>query len=332
MKKNDPVFCDNIDRICSSMNKFGEIGKPFLFGINFEMTEGFFFEDPLNRQDIFFQVNGYGNKPNHVRSSTGKGVLKVFPCDELEYGSKFNIVYRGLRRGDSFLTNLTIKTPVETELSLNDIFLASNAPYQLYIPERFVCFSPERFVKISNGIISTNPMKGTIDASIPNAEEMILTDFKETAEHSTVVDLLRNDLSTVADKVRVKRFRYIDRIKTCEREILQVSSEITGELPSNYLSRPGDIIFGMLPAGSVSGAPKPSTLRIIKNAEKEPRGYYTGIFGYFDGRELDTGVMIRFIEKQKERLYFRSGGGITAYSNCKDEYQEVLNKIYLPFL
>jgi para-aminobenzoate synthetase component 1 len=313
------------------MNKFGEIGNPFLFGVNFEMTEGFFFEDPLTRQDIFFRINGNGNKPDHARKSTGTSTLKVFPCDKHEYGSKFDIVYGRLRRGDSFLTNLTIKTPIDTSLSLNDIFLSGDSPYQLYFPERFVCFSPERFVKISNGIISTNPMKGTIDASIPNAEEMILADFKETAEHSTVVDLLRNDLSTVADKVRVTRFRYTDCIKTCEREILQVSSEITGELPSNYLSRLGDIIFCMLPAGSVSGAPKSSTLRIIENAEKEPRGYYTGIFGYFDGRELDTGVMIRFIEKQNDRLYFRSGGGITVYSNCEDEYQEVLNKIYLPF-
>ena len=88
----------------------------------------------------------------------------------------------------------------------------------------------------------------------------------------------------------------------------------------------------MLPAGYVSGAPKPATLDIIREAESEPRGYYTGIFGYYDGKELDTAVMIRFIEQFDGRYYFRSGGGITAYSDCESEYKEVLSKIYLPII
>ena len=69
-------------------------------------------------------------------------------------------------------------------------------------------FSPERFVKIADGRISTNPMKGTIDEAIKNAEELILADEKEAAEHATIVDLLRNDLSKVANRVKVKRYRY----------------------------------------------------------------------------------------------------------------------------
>ena len=173
-------------------------------------------------------------------------------------------------------------------------------------------------------------MKGTIDASIPNAEQIILNDYKETAEHNTIVDLLRNDLSIISEKVRVNRFRYIDQIKTNQKDILQVSSEITGRLQPEIKENLGDIIFGMLPAGSISGAPKSATLDIIRRAEGEPRGYYTGIFGYFDGNTFDSAVMIRFIEERDSQYYFRSGGGITVYSDCASEYEEVISKIYLP--
>jgi para-aminobenzoate synthetase component 1 len=175
-------------------------------------------------------------------------------------------------------------------------------------------------------------MKGTIDASVPNAAETILNDPKETAEHATIVDLLRNDLSLNARSVTVRRYRYIDLLKTKQREILQVSSEIVGRLPAGWEGRIGDVIFSMLPAGSCSGAPKESTLRIIRASERESRGFYTGIFGYFDGDDLESAVLIRFIEEDGGRKYFRSGGGITAYSRPQDEYREVQEKIYLPFV
>ena len=110
-----------------------------------------------------------------------------------------------------------------------------------------------------------------------------------------------------------------------------MSSEVVGRLAGDYKSRLGDIVFGMLPAGSISGAPKPSTLDIISRAEREPRGFYTGVFGYFDGERLDSAVMIRYIERRDGRYYFRSGGGITINSDCRSEYEEVLAKVYLPF-
>jgi len=84
-----------------------------------------------------------------------------------------------------------------------------------------------------------------------------------------------------------------------------------------------------LPAGSVSGAPKHKTLEIIKKAENYERGYFTGVCGYFDGKNLDSCVMIRFIE-QKNGLVFKSGGGITANSIAQNEYQELINKVYVP--
>jgi para-aminobenzoate synthetase component I len=175
-------------------------------------------------------------------------------------------------------------------------------------------------------------MKGTIDAAIENAEEVILSDKKEYAEHCTIVDLIRNDLSMVAKDVFVNKFRYIDKIKTHEKELLQVSSRICGKLGEDYYKRIGDIIFSLLPAGSISGAPKKKTIEIIKKVEGYDRGYYTGVFGCFDGTKLDSGVMIRFIEKINGELFYKSGGGITVYSDPKSEYQELIDKVYVPFV
>lgn len=320
------------DTVRRRMNVWGGERKPFLFAVDFEMEEGIFVGEPLARTEVLFSVNGVGNRPAAVGAvREADAVLEARPMEYDAYARRFGVVRRGLLRGDSFLTNLTIRTPVTAGLTLEAIFRRAEAPYLLYVPGRFVCFSPERFVRIADGRISTNPMKGTIAAAVPDAWRKILADAKETAEHNTIVDLLRNDLSIHAEGVHVERFRYIDRIAARRGDILQVSSEIVGNLPQGYGARMGDILFDMLPAGSVSGAPKSSTLRIIREAEGSPRGYYTGVFGYFDGHELDSAVLIRFIEEEDGRLYFRSGGGITARSDCRSEYLECIEKIYLPF-
>jgi len=109
-----------------------------------------------------------------------------------------------------------------------------------------------------------------------------------------------------------------------------VSSEISGRLKDNYLSQLGDIVISLLPAGSISGAPKDKTVEIIKEAEKEERGFFTGVAGYFDGEKLDSAVLIRFIEQSGEKFYYRSGGGITTQSNTEDEYNEAIAKVYVP--
>lgn len=326
------MFTPDVDNIRHRMNEFAKNKKPFLFGVNFELTEGFFIEEPMNQTEILFSLKGVTNLNMEKKTNISLHEFNYSPITFEEYKSKFDIVHHGLHSGYSYLTNLTIKTPISTNLSLRDIFIDSSAKYKLFVPDRFVCFSPERFVKIEEDVISTNPMKGTIEASLPNAAETILNDFKETAEHNTIVDLLRNDLSIVADDVKVNRFRYLDHIRTNKKDILQVSSEISGRLMSDKREKLGDVIFGMLPAGSVSGAPKRATMDIIRRAEKEDRGYYTGVFGYYDGKVLDTAVLIRFIEQQDSKYYFRSGGGITVYSDAESEYKEVLDKIYLPMI
>ena len=99
-------------------------------------------------------------------------------------------------------------------------------------------------------------MKGTIDASIENAEQLILNDGKEIAEHTTTSQLLVEELELIAHNVTIKRFRYIDQIVAHKRTLLQVSSEIEGELPTDYRSKMGDILFALLPAVSITGSPK----------------------------------------------------------------------------
>lgn len=322
----------------SKMNRAGAEGVPFLFGLDFEMNEGFFIENPMLQDEILFEVNGIGNfnnqifyKQSEVINHDNNYQFEIFPEEYSQYKKRFEIVMEGLKRGDSYLTNLTVRTPISTTLSLKDIFMYSSSPYKLYIPNKFVCFSPECFVKINNGKIMTYPMKGTIEADIKDAEQIILNDDKEKAEHNTIVDLLRNDLSRVSENVIVKRFRFINKILNNRGNLLQVSSEIEGTLSNSYLDDIGTIIFKLMPAGSVSGAPKNATMDIIRNAEQQVRGYYTGVAGYFDGNSFNSFILIRFIEQENSKLYFRSGGGITAMSDAEKEYREVLQKVYMPF-
>lgn len=324
------MFYSDISLVRKLINKASHEGRPYLFAVNFEGDEALFIENPLHQQAIGFCTPSAGNKKTRPAKNQ-KGDIAPEPLPPELYKRKWDIVQKALLRGDTYLANLTVRTPIHCTTSLESIFLQSSSPYQLYIPERFVCFSPERFVKISStGRISTNPMKGTIDATLPNAGQSLLDDIKETEEHNTIVDLLRNDISMWADDVHIKRFRYVEKITTNAGELFQASSEIEGQLPSDYRQHMGDIIFDMLPAGSCTGAPKKSTVDIIRRAEGENRGYYTGVFGYFDGSSLDSAVLIRFIEKENDSFFFRSGGGITARSNWKNEYQETLQKIYLP--
>jgi para-aminobenzoate synthetase component 1 len=320
----------NKQAMIKKMNEAGKTGEPFVFVIDFEMKNCIF--QPLTALDnsLFFCLKNHIHLPEKTTSQKPFYFEKI-PVSFSEYKKAFNTVKENIQHGNTFLTNLTFPTLLHTDLSLEDIFMLSTSPYKLLVVNNFVCFSPECFVKIVNGVIASFPMKGTIDAAIPDAERLILNDVKETAEHYTIVDLIRNDLSQVASGVRVEQFRYIDRISTNGKTLLQVSSSIMGQLSSDYKENLGDIIFLLLPAGSISGAPKKATLEVISKVEMDSRGYYTGVWGVFDGTNLDSAVMIRYIEKTSEGFIFRSGGGITNNSKVESEYQELIDKVYVSF-
>lgn len=317
------------EEIKLKMNSKGKQGKPFAFLIDFlaEKPQVFDLEEPI--ESIWWQIPDSSKIPQNLQNKKLQ-YWKTSPVSFHNYKKGFDQILRHIHNGDTYLLNFTQPTPIETNLTLEEIFHISSAPYKIWLKDEFVCFSPETFIKIENGKIYSFPMKGTIDAEIQNAEQIILTDSKEIAEHNTIVDLIRNDLSLVAKNVRVEKFRYLSHIQTNKRNLWQVSSKISGDLAENYAENIGNIIFKMLPAGSVSGAPKKKTLEIIRNTENYDRGYYTGIFGYFDGKNLDSCVLIRFIENKNGKLVYKSGGGITFMSEAEKEYDEMLKKVYVP--
>ena len=371
--------------IIDKINQLASQDEPFLFVINYQGDKAFIrLLSDINPEECLFDFEGRGNFSHAWKETWKEGTSEketsekeisekeisettwqIEPPLYEDYERSFNIVKSNIMAGNSYLTNLTCRVPVSCNLSLEDIFHRAKGKYKLLLRRKrnltpFVCFSPETFVRIKGGRIYSYPMKGTLDASLPNAEKQLMEDRKEAAEHATIVDLIRNDLSRVAENVRVDKYRYIDVLHTNKGDILQTSSEISGRLPEDYPHHLGEILEAQLPAGSITGAPKDKTMQIIQEAEGYDRGFYTGIMGIYDQGELNSAVMIRFIEeetspvdfetdgeknfkakegkasegkepKASRELYFKAGGGITSKSDCQREYEEVIQKIYLPF-
>ena len=384
------IFADMKQEIIDKINRLASQDEPFLFVINYQGDKTFIRQlSDINPEECLFDFEGRGNLSHAwketLKEETSETTWQIEPPLYEDYERSFNIVKNNIMAGNSYLTNLTCKVPVSCNLSLEEIFHRAKGKYKLLLRRKrtqaedkahlkeeaqnkahlkeenieenltpFVCFSPETFVKIKGGRIYSYPMKGTLDASLPNAEKLLMEDRKEAAEHATIVDLIRNDLSRVAENVRVDKYRYVDVLHTNKGDILQTSSEISGRLPEDYPHHLGEILDAQLPAGSITGAPKDKTMQIIHEAEGYDRGFYTGIMGIYDQGELNSAVMIRFIEeetspvdfeadgeknfkanegkkpKESRELYFKAGGGITSKSDCRREYEEVIQKIYLP--
>lgn len=312
------------------MSALASAQRPFFFLIDFEMQKPVIcaLEDAQSL-GFKFEVKGFRNFMSQDRKPSPTP-LSIAPIPKTTYTKAYQKVMEEIYQGNTFLLNLTFPSTIQTPLDLEDIFHWAKAPYKLLYDDQFVVYSPECFVKINDGQIYSYPMKGTIDAQLPEAKNKLKNNPKEINEHNTIVDLIRNDLSKLAKEVQVTRFRYLERIKTQKKEIYHTSSEIKGKLPSNWKTQLPEIIMGMLPAGSICGAPKSKTVSIIQEVELDPRGYYTGIFGYFDGENLDSAVNIRYLEKKDGQLLYRSGGGITFLSDLESEYKELIEKIYVP--
>ena len=366
--------------IIDKINRLASQDEPFLFVINYQGDKAFIRQlSDINPEECLFDFEGRGNSSDEMKNNSEKIAeisWQIAPPLYEDYERSFDIVKNNIMAGNSYLTNLTCKVPVSCNLSLEEIFHRAKGKYKLLLRRKrnqaedkvqqkkeeaqniaykkediieeisnpFVCFSPETFVRIKGGRIYSYPMKGTLDASLPNAEKLLMEDRKEAAEHATIVDLIRNDLSRVAENVRVDKYRYVDVLHTNKGDILQTSSEISGRLPEDYRQHLGEILDAQLPAGSITGAPKDKTMQIIQEAEGYDRGFYTGIMGIYDQGELNSAVMIRFVEEEaspsktekgknpegSRELYFKAGGGITSKSDCRKEYEEVIQKIYLP--
>lgn len=318
--------------IRTRINDFASADVPFLFMINFTAEQGVVVKlSDLPQTGIACRIKGV-ELGKTVRSSFHPdSMFDIKPVDFDTYQRSFDNVQGHLKHGDTYLLNLTFATNLGKELDLETIYQKANAPYKLLFENKFLFYSPEPFIRIEQNKIYSFPMKGTISAAVPHAEQKLINNKKELYEHFTIVDLIRNDLSIVSSRVKVEQFRYVETLATDKGPILQTSSRIGGHLPENWKQHFSDLLFRLLPAGSISGAPKKMTIDIIRESELSDRGFYTGVMGIFDGENVDSCVIIRYLEQGDDGYYYyRSGGGITSRSTAKEEYEELISKVYVP--
>jgi len=315
----------NFSRDFSSLSAWGAAKQPFFALIDFEGGLMAANADPSE----FGAGYDFGGTKLYFRAGPGRITVQK---SAMEFHSSLNEMAQiqslqgRMREGLAYLVNYCSQSEVYLGKEIHELFTESQATYTIWLENEFICFSPECFVSVSGTTISTSPMKGTsFDRS------GLLADAKELAEHATVVDLLRNDLGRVAKKIRIANYRYVTEIPQANRRILyQTSSRIEGEMAPNWRETIGEWLPKLLPAGSVTGAPKRETLQLIKKYESEPRGFYTGVAVWFDGENLSSAVLIRFIDLRSRPYKFRSGAGITIYSDAARENQEISDKVYIP--
>lgn len=320
----------NKEQIKSMMNDYGSKHKPFFFMIDFKGENGVVIDlNDLPNSEIHCSING---------KEIGKNIsvpqkpieLNIKPITLQKYKKSFESVMQHIKHGDTYLLNLTFPTNIGSNINLYNIYQSAKAPYKLLFEDKFTFYSPEPFIRIENNRIFSYPMKGTISANLPDAEKQLMENKKELYEHYTIVDLIRNDLAMVSENISVDKFRYIEQINSKGGAILQTSSQISGKLKDSWRQQIGDMLFRLLPAGSISGAPKEKTIEIIDKCEIDNRGFYTGVMGVFDGKSIDSCVIIRYIERSSDGYFYRSGGGITSLSSVEEEYNEIISKIYVP--
>ena len=205
------------------------------------------------------------------------------------------------------------------------------SPYMFYFSSsdmEVAGASPETLVKLENGILHTFPLAGTRPRGKTEAEDLqlekeLLDDPKELAEHNMLVDLGRNDIGKISNfgSVKVEKYHCIERYS----HVMHIGSTVRGELADGKDAL--DAVASILPAGTLSGAPKIRACQLINDLEQNKRGIYGGAIGYIDFTgNLDTCIAIRLAYKKNGKVFVRSGAGIVADSVPENEYQECINK------
>ena len=240
-----------------------------------------------------------------------------------------------IREGDIFQIVLSNRLEAPFSGSLFNTYrilrTMNPSPYMFYLSGTDVEVagaSPETLVKLENGVLHTFPLAGTrprgkTPAEDKALEEALLADEKELAEHNMLVDLGRNDLGKVSEfgSVSVERFHCIERYS----HVMHIGSTVRGELREGLDAL--DAISAVLPAGTLSGAPKIRACQLIGKLENNKRGIYGGAIGYIDFTgNMDTCIAIRIAYQKNGRVFVRSGAGIVADSVPETEYQECINK------
>lgn len=240
-----------------------------------------------------------------------------------------------IREGDIFQIVLSNHLSAQFEGSLLNTYrilrTINPSPYMFYFSGTDVEVagaSPETLVKLENGVLHTFPLAGTRPRGKTEEEDKaleaeLLADEKELAEHNMLVDLGRNDLGKISKfgSVQVQKFHSIERYS----HVMHIGSTVRGEIRSDFDAL--DAISAVLPAGTLSGAPKIRACQLIGELEKNKRGIYGGAIGYIDfAGNMDTCIAIRIASKKNGKVFVRSGAGIVADSDPEKEFQECINK------
>lgn len=255
--------------------------------------------------------------------------------DKEQFCNMVETARRYIYEGDIFQVVLSNRLQAEAEGSLFDTYrllrAANPSPYMFYIASDDVEIagaSPETLVKLENGILHTFPLAGTRPRGKTEAEDLelergLLADPKECSEHNMLVDLGRNDIGRLSKfgTVEVEKYMEIQRFS----HVMHIGSTVRGEIREDCDAL--DAIGYVLPAGTLSGAPKIRACEIINELENNKRGIYGGAIGYIDFTgNMDTCIAIRLAFKKNGKVFVRSGAGIVADSVPEKEYQECINK------
>lgn len=252
-----------------------------------------------------------------------------------QYLKAINQVIRYIIEGDVYIANMTRRLMVDSPVSPYEVFLRLHknnpAPFSSYLNYgdfQIVCSSPERFLKLTNGIAETRPIKGTRKRGETPEEDNrlrneLLHSDKDKSELLMIVDLERNDLNKVCEpgSVEVSELFAVEDYAT----VFHLTATIIGKLKDGMTSV--DLLAAMFPGGSVTGAPKRRAMEIIDELEHSRRGLYTGIIGYlsFDNSS-DFNIVIRTAIYKNGRYELGTGGGITCESEPEDEFAETEQK------
>lgn len=240
-----------------------------------------------------------------------------------------------IKEGDIFQGVISRRFEAEYEGSLLNAYrvlrTTNPSPYMYYMQIKDMQIagtSPETMVKLTNGKLMTFPVAGTRKRGRDKEEDMalekeLLADKKECAEHNMLVDLARNDIGRIAEygSVKVDDYMAIHRFS----KVMHIASTVTGTLAKGKTC--GDTVEALLPAGTLSGAPKFRACEIIDELEPVARGVYGGAIGYLDfSGNLDVCIAIRTAVKRGKKVYVQAGAGVVADSVPENEYQECANK------
>ena len=274
-----------------------------------------------------------GQPRKNLSGKLGGEVTPLFQKDE--YCAMVERAKHHIVEGDIFQIVLSNRLEAPFEGSLLNTYrilrTLNPSPYMFYFSGsdmEVAGASPETLVKLENGVLHTFPLAGTrprgkTAAEDAELEQDLLADPKELAEHNMLVDLGRNDIGKISKfgTVQVEKYHEIQRYS----HVMHIGSTVRGEIRESADAL--DAIDAILPAGTLSGAPKIKACQLINDLENNKRGIYGGAIGYIDFTgNLDTCIAIRIAYKKNGKVFVRSGAGIVADSVPEREYQECLNK------